>query len=142
MEILVESKEPLKYLVYTLTSHGNIQKHEIVNFATNQNSYKINLMCTNEMVPHSFLYVHYMQGDNLIFCETKIELPRELENKVSFIWRYFIKLYFRVHKTFANTLFHFPVYLKALRLIVIPYSYQTFVLLNTYFKFLKNSWSN
>ncbi|KAM7352165.1 thioester-containing protein 1 allele S1-like [Cochliomyia hominivorax] len=82
IEIMVESNQNIKYFVYTLVSHGNIIRHDLVPLESNQNSYIIQLMTSNEMVPVSFLYVHYMENNNLIYCETKIELPEELENKM------------------------------------------------------------
>ncbi|XP_065358110.1 pregnancy zone protein-like [Calliphora vicina] len=83
IKIDVKSNQNIPYIVYTLTSHANIIKSEFVQLDSNTNSYTIQLMASKEMTPTSFLYVHYMVGGNMIYCETEIELPVVLENTLS-----------------------------------------------------------
>ncbi|XP_065356862.1 thioester-containing protein 1 allele R1-like isoform X2 [Calliphora vicina] len=83
IKIDVKSNQNIPYIVYTLTSHANIIKSEFVQLDSNTNSYTIQLVASKEMTPTSFLYVHYMVGGNMIYCETEIEIPVVLENTLS-----------------------------------------------------------
>ncbi|TMW42715.1 hypothetical protein DOY81_012206, partial [Sarcophaga bullata] len=81
IEINVDFNEPVTYFIYTLTGHGNIIQNQMIKFDTKTTSTTLQVVAKNEMVPDAYVFVHYMVNGDMKFCEMKITLPDELENK-------------------------------------------------------------
>ncbi|KAM7351079.1 uncharacterized protein ACRADG_004064 [Cochliomyia hominivorax] len=83
LEIEISSIENIPYFVYSVMGHGGIIRMELVKVPGQQKTFKIHLTPTIEMVPISFLYVHYIHNGNLRYEELELKFPQELENQIS-----------------------------------------------------------
>ncbi|XP_073822199.1 thioester-containing protein 1 allele S3-like [Musca autumnalis] len=83
LEIEVSSSNDIPYILYTLTGHGNIIRTELIKMPLNKKSYIIRLMPTIEMIPQSYIYVHYVHEENYRYVEMALHFPSEFENKIT-----------------------------------------------------------
>lgn len=83
IEVELTSKDSIPYIVYTVTGHAAIIRKDFIKLNPNQNSYTIKINPSIEMVPRSYLYVHYILNGDLRFCELLLRLPEKFENQVS-----------------------------------------------------------
>ncbi|XP_013108376.2 thioester-containing protein 1 allele R1 isoform X1 [Stomoxys calcitrans] len=83
VEIEVSANHTLPYLIYTLTSHGNIVREEFIRVPPNQNSHEFLINVSMSMVPNSYLFVYYIIEDQLFYCEFTIRLPHSFVNKLA-----------------------------------------------------------
>uniref|UniRef100_A0A1I8P930 TEP1-F n=1 Tax=Stomoxys calcitrans TaxID=35570 RepID=A0A1I8P930_STOCA len=85
VEIEVASTMEMPYLIYVIMAHSNIIHADHITLGPNKKVYTIRITPTIEMVPHSFVYVYYVQNGILRYEEIQITLPLEFENKISLI---------------------------------------------------------
>uniref|UniRef100_A0A1I8PV47 TEP1-F n=1 Tax=Stomoxys calcitrans TaxID=35570 RepID=A0A1I8PV47_STOCA len=83
LEIEVTSSKDIPYIVYTIIGHANIVRMGLIKSTTKTKSQIIRLMPTIEMVPRSFVYVHYVHRGNYRYEEMTLEFPNEFENKIA-----------------------------------------------------------
>ena len=63
--------------------HGTMIHMELVKVPAKQKSYIIRLKPSIEMIPISFVYVHYIKNGQFRYEELQLIFPSELENQVS-----------------------------------------------------------
>ncbi|XP_075152793.1 thioester-containing protein 1 allele S1-like [Haematobia irritans] len=83
IEIDVSDSQTLPYLIYTLTSHGNIIRKEFIRLPGNTNSHTIKIKASMAMIPNSYLFVYYIIEDKLHYCEFTIRLPKMFVNQLA-----------------------------------------------------------
>uniref|UniRef100_A0A1I8QF42 TEP1-F n=1 Tax=Stomoxys calcitrans TaxID=35570 RepID=A0A1I8QF42_STOCA len=83
LELKVSANHTIPYMIYTLTSHGNIVRQEYIQLPSNQYSHTFRIQATMAMVPDSYLFVYYIVGDQLHYCEFTIRLPHNFVNKLA-----------------------------------------------------------
>ncbi|KAI8124965.1 CD109 antigen [Lucilia cuprina] len=83
IEIEISSIEKIPYFVYTIMGHATIVHMELIKVAANQKSFIIRITPSIEMIPTSFIYVHYIQNGNLRYEELELKFPHEFENQIS-----------------------------------------------------------
>lgn len=64
--------------------HGSIINTGLIKVPASRRTYILKLTPSIEMIPKSFLYVHYILNGILRYEELIIQLPREFENKASY----------------------------------------------------------
>lgn len=82
MEVQVRSSFNIPYLVYTVVGHAGIVRMEHIKVPANRKLHNILITPSVEMIPTSFLYVHYILDGNLRYEEIDLKFPEELENQV------------------------------------------------------------
>ncbi|XP_065357998.1 C3 and PZP-like alpha-2-macroglobulin domain-containing protein 8 [Calliphora vicina] len=85
VEIEVSSIENIPYFVYTVMGHATIVRMELVTVPANQKTFIIRLTPSIEMIPTSFIYVHYVHNGKLRYEELELKFPSEFENQVSLV---------------------------------------------------------
>ncbi|XP_073826184.1 thioester-containing protein 1 allele R1-like isoform X1 [Musca autumnalis] len=83
IEIMVRSNQSIPYIIYTITSHGNIIDQKYIPLSSQQKAQKITIKPTMAMVPNSYLFVYYIINGDLHYCELKLSLPEKFENQIS-----------------------------------------------------------
>ncbi|XP_065356087.1 CD109 antigen-like [Calliphora vicina] len=83
VEVEVRSAFNIPYLVYTIVGHGSIVHLEYIALPANRKRHTIKITPSIEMIPESYLYVHYIQDGNFRFKEMTLKFPMELENQIS-----------------------------------------------------------
>ncbi|XP_011290750.1 pregnancy zone protein [Musca domestica] len=85
LEINVTSNDPMPFLMYTLTGHGNIVRQEKLQLQDQVKSHIIKIRPSIEMIPNSQLLVFYIDKGLFKYCEMTIHLPKTFENKLSLV---------------------------------------------------------
>ncbi|XP_065358094.1 thioester-containing protein 1 allele S3-like [Calliphora vicina] len=83
IEVEVRSSFNIPYLVYTIVGHGSIVHMDHITLPANRKRHTIKITPSVEMIPESFLYVHYVQDGYFRYNEMRFEFPWELENQIS-----------------------------------------------------------
>ncbi|XP_058975889.1 ovostatin [Musca domestica] len=83
VDLELKSDLPIPYLIYTVTGHGDIVRRQLIKLPDNTTSHTIKIKPSMEMVPLSFVYVHYIVKGQLRYCEQYLKFPNEFENKIS-----------------------------------------------------------
>ncbi|KAM7352866.1 thioester-containing protein 1 allele R1-like [Cochliomyia hominivorax] len=83
LEIQVRSSFNIPYLVYTVVGHAGIVRMDHIKVPPNRKMHIIKINPSVEMIPTSYLYVHYVLDGNLRYEELTLKFPEELENLVS-----------------------------------------------------------
>ncbi|XP_073826202.1 thioester-containing protein 1 allele S1-like [Musca autumnalis] len=83
IEVVVKSNQSIPYIVYTITSHGNIIDQKYIPLSSQQTSHKITIQPTIAMVPNSYLFIYYIINGDLYYCEHTLRLPEKFENQIS-----------------------------------------------------------
>ncbi|KAM7352029.1 thioester-containing protein 1 allele S3-like isoform 2-T2 [Cochliomyia hominivorax] len=83
VQIEVSSIAYIPYLMYIVTGHASIIHTDHIILPPNQRSYVITLTPSIEMIPHSFIYVYYVDNGNLRYEEMTLKFPYEFENQIS-----------------------------------------------------------
>lgn len=83
VEVEVRSSFNIPYLVYTIVGHGSIVHIEHITLPANRKRHTIKITPSIEMIPESYLYVHYVLDGNFRYEELTLKFPLELENQVS-----------------------------------------------------------
>ncbi|XP_065356086.1 LOW QUALITY PROTEIN: thioester-containing protein 1 allele R1-like [Calliphora vicina] len=85
VNIEVSSTEDIPYLVYAIVGHGNIILMQHIILPPNQKSYIIHIKPSIEMIPFSYLYVHYSHNGILRQNEMELAFPRQFQNQISLV---------------------------------------------------------
>uniref|UniRef100_T1PK35 TEP1-F n=1 Tax=Musca domestica TaxID=7370 RepID=T1PK35_MUSDO len=83
VRINVTSTKDMPYLKYTIVAHANIIQTQHIDLPTKPRSHIIEITPSIEMVPYTFVYVHYIDEGNYRYSEIELNFPLEFENKVS-----------------------------------------------------------
>lgn len=82
IEINIDFNENISYFIKTIVGHGNIIQNEMIRLEKKQNSTTFKVLANNEMIPDFYVFVHYMIGRDMKYCESRFTLPDVLENQV------------------------------------------------------------
>ncbi|XP_037809399.1 LOW QUALITY PROTEIN: C3 and PZP-like alpha-2-macroglobulin domain-containing protein 8 [Lucilia sericata] len=83
VKVEVRSSFTIPYFVYTIVGHGSIVQTGLIKLSPNRKTYTLMITPSIELVPKSFLYVHYIQNGNFRYEELVLNFPLELENQIS-----------------------------------------------------------
>ncbi|KAM7351081.1 uncharacterized protein ACRADG_004066 [Cochliomyia hominivorax] len=82
LEVQVRSSFNIPYLVYTVMGHASIVRMEHIKVPANRKVHTIRITPSIEMIPTSYLYVHYVLDGNLRYEEITLKFPKEFENQI------------------------------------------------------------
>ncbi|XP_065357173.1 C3 and PZP-like alpha-2-macroglobulin domain-containing protein 8 [Calliphora vicina] len=85
VKIEVSSSENIPHLVYAIVGHGNIIRMQQITLPPNQKSYIIHIKPAIEMIPLSYIYVHYSHNGILRYNDMELVFPRQFENQISLV---------------------------------------------------------
>ncbi|XP_046810401.1 CD109 antigen-like [Lucilia cuprina] len=83
LEVEVRSAFNIPYFVYTIVGHGSIVQMGHIKLSPNRKTYTLMITPSIEIVPKSFLYIHYIQNGHLRYEELALNFPSELENQIA-----------------------------------------------------------